>query len=196
MILGRHPPPWDPIWTNTYSGRDGRVLLSNKTAGCKSKDRSSSSRPSQSRYGEDQSHGSRSSSQRKHSIVGQETRCADISLPPPQQPVKKLPSGLHPQNAIAPPLMPQKRFLGRPAACAAPGYTGHIPGKDVENVLGLSFRPANEKAVIELDTLRRIGCPYLQQPRPSHTKIGNAEPLEAFGCTGIPQATTKILGQV
>mmetsp|Transcript_17146 Transcript_17146/g.40295 ORF Transcript_17146/g.40295 Transcript_17146/m.40295 type:complete len:155 (+) Transcript_17146:46-510(+) len=48
-------------------------------------------------------------------------------------------------------------FSGIPSgsilANAAPGYSGHVPGKYSENVHGLSFRDANEHAVAEIHAL-------------------------------------------
>ncbi|CAE8608085.1 unnamed protein product [Polarella glacialis] len=38
-----------------------------------------------------------------------------------------------------------------------PGYTGYVPGKVSENVHGLSFHRANERAFHEADTLRTTG---------------------------------------
>jgi len=42
---------------------------------------------------------------------------------------------------------------GRMAVAALPGYTGHVPRKQGENIHGLSFRQANEHAVAEADAL-------------------------------------------
>ncbi|CAE7505546.1 unnamed protein product [Symbiodinium pilosum] len=64
-----------------------------------------------------------------------------------------------------------------------PGYTGYVPGKVAENVHGLTFQNANERAAAEGSMLRTTG--RLPMPYAGRTYDGPAPGAEVPGYTGF-----------